>query len=92
MAKFHFNPDKSYYWYLTAFDTVQNQFLPVQAKLPCRESTIVPTRQDLSMVLVCRDSPYVFDVNLGDYTAPMKRVPVRPTPVKRDPGRRGGKQ
>ncbi|HEY2913376.1 MAG TPA: hypothetical protein VGK21_08460 [Candidatus Angelobacter sp.] len=81
MTKFHFNPDKSYFWYLTAFDTVQNQFLPVQAKLPCREVTMVPMRQDLSVVLVCRDSPYVFDVNLGNYTNPIKRVPVRQGPA-----------
>ena len=80
MTKFHGNPDKSYYWYLTAFDTVQNQFLPVQAKLPCRSVTLVAMRQDLSVILVCRDSPFVFDVNLGNYTTPMKRVPVRQSP------------
>jgi hypothetical protein len=83
MTKFHFNPaNKGYYWYLTAFDTVQNQFLPVQAKLPCRDVTMVAMRQDLSVVLVCKSSPYVFDVNLGNYANPIKRVPVRQSPAK----------
>lgn len=84
MTKFHFTPaNNSYYWYLTAFDTIQNQFLPVQAKLPCRDVTMVATREDLSVVLVCKSSPYVFDVNLGNYANPIKRVPVRQSPAKR---------
>lgn len=81
IAKFHYNPDKSYYWYLTAFDTSDNHFLPVQVKFPCLQTTMVPMAEDLRVVLVCANSPDVFDINLSNSTAPMKRVPVRQTIV-----------
>lgn len=81
MTKFHFNQDRSYYWYIAAFDTMLNQFLPTQVKFPCHNMTMVPARQDLNVLVVCRNSPFVFDTNLEDSATPMKRVPIRPAMI-----------
>ena len=77
ITKFHYNPERSYYFYLAAFDTVNREFLPHPLTLPCQDAAVMPAREDLNVVLVCRNGP-VFDVNLGDSATPMKRVALQP--------------
>src|SRR6266404_5501691 len=77
ITKFHYNPDRSYYFYLAAFDTVNREFLPHPLTLPCQGAAVMPAREDLNVLLVCRAGP-VFDVNLGDSATPMKRVALQP--------------
>ena len=78
ITKFRYNPDRSYYWYLAAFDTVHSQFLREQFKFRCPAPVVIPAPQDLHLVAICQSDPFIYDINLEKAPAAATRVPIQP--------------